>query len=321
MDHSLNVRRSWLLVPLSEKHTVQGARSSGADVVILDLVELVPEEAKPMAREAAREAIGAVAKGGAEVFVQADKEHFQADLSASVWPGLTGIVVPRLESAQEVSEAAGLLSQLEGNRGLPAGTLQIVAAVETAQGNLAAMDIAQASPRLWGITLGRADLVMDLRPEPSGEIHLMTYLMQLIITIANASGLVPLGAWWRSPARGLLAGPAATRDAAIRGRHIGFKGSLCVRPHQAGPLNQGFTPGAGEVEESRRLLGAFDDAERMGEAICELDGRIIGLPTAEAARHLIAHAQACAKMDEEKASILNQASQDSDHSEHIGAQP
>ena len=309
-DPSHTVRRSWLLVPLSEERMVQDAWSFGADVVLLDLAELVPEEARPRAREWAREVVGAVAKGGAEVFVQVDKELLYADLSACVWPGLKGIVVTRLESAQEASEAAGLLSQLEEERGLPPGTLQIVAAVETAKGNLAAMDIALSSPRVWGITLGRADLVMDLRPEPSGEIHLMTYLMQRIITIANAASLVPLGAWWRPPARGLLDSPAGTRDAALKGRHIGFKGSFCIRPDQVEPLNLGFTPEPGEVEEANRLVGAFAEAERMGSALCELESRIIDLPTGESARRLIAHAQACAIRDEEKAKAVRQAPQE-----------
>jgi len=39
---------------------------------------------------------------------------------------------------------------------------------------------------------------MDLRPEPSGELHLMPYLMQRLITAANAAAVMPLGAWWRA---------------------------------------------------------------------------------------------------------------------------
>ena len=53
---------------------------------------------------------------------------------------------------------------------------EIVVALETAKGNHAAFDILRASDRVSAATLGRADLVMDLRPEPTGEIHLMPYL-------------------------------------------------------------------------------------------------------------------------------------------------
>ena len=233
MDGS--IRRSWLMVPSDDAAQVEQAAASAADVIVLDLMEFVPEGMKPAARERLPEAIRGVAQGGAEVFAQVDKELLYADLSAAVWPGLSGILIPRLESPQEVAEADSLLTQLEDKRGFRPGTLQIVAVLDTAKGNYDAIEIARASRRIWGLTPGRADLVMDLRPEPSGELHLMPYLMQRLITVANAAGVVPLGAWWRAPARGLLANPDDTHAAAVRGRHIGFKGALCLRAHRSSP--------------------------------------------------------------------------------------
>ena len=309
-DPGRDVRRSWLLVPLSDEKLVDEAWSFEADVVALDLAELVAEEDKPQARERVREAIGLASRGGAHIFAQVDKDLLYADLRACVWRGLSGIIIPRLESAREVAEADALLSQLEEERGLLPHTLKIVASVETAEGNLQAMNVALASPRLWGMTLGRADLVMDLRPEPSGEIHLMTYLMQRIITIANAAGLAPLGAWWRAPARGLLAGPGDTHEAALRGRRIGFKGSLCIRPDQVGPINRGFTPGAEDLAQARHLAEALSRGEESGEAVTHLDGRIIGLPALKRSRRLVAYAQACDARDAEKAQSVAWAAQD-----------
>ena len=295
------VRRSWLLVPLSDKDLIGEAWKFGADVVTLDLMELVAEKDKPQARQRAKDAIGAVCLGGAQVFVQVNKELLFADLTACVWPGLSGVIIPRLESAQEMPEAGDLLSQLEEERGLLPQTVQVVASVDTAKGNLGAMDIARSSPRLWGMTLGRADLVMDLRPEPSGEMHMMPYLMQRVITIANAASLVPLGAWWQSPARGLLARPDDTYEAALRGKGIGFRGSLCIRPEQVEPLNQGFTPGEEEVAQAQRLVDAFSRQEGPEEAIVRLAGRIVDLPAVKAAHNLVAYAKACAARDGEKA--------------------
>ena len=298
------VRRSWLLVPLSEDKLIRESWSTGADVIVLDLMEMVAEEYKPLARERSREAIETVSRGGAEVFVQVDKQDFQTDLNACVWPGLGGIIIPRLEYAQEVTEADDLLSTLEKERNLRPQTLQIVASIETAKGNLGAMEIVRSSPRLWGMTLGRADLVMDLRPEPSGEFHLMTYLMQRAVIIANASGLAPLGAWWRAPARGLLAGPDDTYEAAFRGRQIGFKGSLCIRADQVEPLNRGFTPSPDEVTQAHQMLDAFSQQDNSRAAIVHEDGRIVDRSAAGGAKQIIAYAKVCATRDEEKAKAL-----------------
>ena len=233
-------RRSWLLVPASKPQDLVNAAKSGADVIVLDLVEFVAEKDKPAARQALRDAIGRAREAGAEVFAQVDPAFLGADLEAAAWPGLSGVVISRAETVEQVAEAAALLDCFEGEREMPREGVKIVAALETAKGNYAAYDIVRASPRVWGATLGRADLVMDLRPEPSGEIHLMPYLMQRLVIVAGATGVTPLGAWWRAPDRGLLATPENTYAAAHRGCAIGFKGAMCLRAEQVEALNRAF---------------------------------------------------------------------------------
>lgn len=249
---------------MSQPERIAAAPDSAADVIVLDLVEFVAESDKPASRDAVPGAIGDVKRGGAELFVQVDPELLLADLRAAMWPGVDGVVVSRVASAQQIKQADALINQLESQRGMLPGSVAIVAALETAAGNHNGFEIATASPRVWGLTLGRADLVMDLRPEPSGEIHLMQYLMQRLIMLASATGKAPLGAWWRAPDRGLLATPENTRAAAQRGRAIGFQGSFCVLENQAAPLNDGFTPDAAEVAAARDLCAAYAAAVRSG---------------------------------------------------------
>ena len=296
------IRRSWLLTPASQPKRLAAAPGSGADVIILDLVEFVAEGDKPAAREGFGDALAQVQGGGAEVCAQIDPEVMLADLRAAVRPGLTGVVISRAEDAGQIRKADAIISDLEGKRGLLPGSVSIVAALETGLGNHNGMEIATASPRVWGLTLGRADLIMDLRPEPSGEIHLMQYLMQRLVTLAGAAGKAPLGAWWRAPDRGLLATPAATLAAAQRGRAIGFKGSFCVRDEQVGALNEGFTPGAGEVLAARSVRDAYAEATQSGTiAVVSCDGRILTPDIAGQADNVIALSEACATRERFKA--------------------
>ena len=231
-------QRSWLVVPLSKADVVAQAAKSGADVIVLDLVEFVSDAQKPAAREKFCAALDAVSASGAQVYAQIDPQQHEADLRACVWPGLSGIVVSRAESPARIMAIDKLLSVLEAERGMPAGSTGMVLALETARGNQDAYDIAGASQRVRALTLGRADLVMDLRPEPSGEIHQMPYLMERLVIIARALNVTPLGAWWRAPDRGLLATAENTLQAAKRGRAVGFKGALCLRADQVEPLNK-----------------------------------------------------------------------------------
>jgi citrate lyase subunit beta/citryl-CoA lyase len=231
-------RRSWLIVPACR--SAEDAARAGADVLVLDLAEFVAEKDKPAARERVRSAIVALSDYGGEVFVQIDTRAAEADLAACVGPGLAGVVVSRAETAPRIAEISRLLDRLEKARGVVNGTIEIIPALETAQGNHEAYEIVTASDRVGGVTLGRADLVMDLRPEPSGEIHLMPYLMQRLVIVAGAAGVTPIGAWWRAPDRGLLATPEHTFEAAQRGRAIGFKGAMCIKTSQVEALNRAY---------------------------------------------------------------------------------
>src|SRR5438132_7368281 len=86
------VRRSHLLVSAQDEAQVDMSWRHTADAVILDLAETVPDVEKPQARANIKAAISVAACGGAEVFVRINKELADADIMASAWPGLTGVV-------------------------------------------------------------------------------------------------------------------------------------------------------------------------------------------------------------------------------------
>ena len=233
-------RRSWLLVPPFED-AVEEALGHGPDVVVLDMVELISPEARTQAVKGLAGVVErAVESRSAEVFLQVNVNRMPEELEAGIRPGVSGVVIPRLEWKAYVRRADALLRRLEQRRGIAAGSLQVVASLDTALGNHRAMELIQASTRVWGVSLGRADLTMDLRPAPDGEFHLLPYLMQRLIIMAGAAGVTPLGAWWRTPARGLMAPPRDTYEAAVRGKALGFRGSFCVEGEQAQALNRGF---------------------------------------------------------------------------------
>ncbi len=233
-------RRSWLLVPPHEE-AVEEALGKDPDVVVIDMVELVLPEANAESVKRLPTVVEmAVAAGGPEVFLQVNANRMTEELEAGVQPGVIGVVIPRLEWKAQVRQADAVLSRLEERRGIAAVSLQVVASLDTALGSHRAMELIQSSPRMWGVSLGRVDLVMDLGPGPDGEFHLLPFLMQRLIIVAGAAGVMPLGAWWRPPARGLMASARDSYEAAVRGKAIGFRGAFCVLGEQVKALNRGF---------------------------------------------------------------------------------
>ncbi len=265
------VRRSWLIVPAHDADKLREASEARADVVALDLEDTVHDSRKHLARANIRDAIGVMRDAGSEVFVRCDPELIYADLSASVWRGLSGVILPGLTDPEQVTEAAAILSRFESERGVvkpppvgetreaddprgPEQALEIHISMDTGAANWNAERLARASDRVSSISLGRADLKMDLREEPSGDLHLLPYLAQRLIAIANALEIEPVGAWWKATSRGLEASYEDTLQAAIAGRKAGFRGALCMRAEQVAALNAGFTPSSGEIRKAREVM-------------------------------------------------------------------
>ena len=318
------IRRSWLIVPAHDDARLAEAAQAGADVVVLDLQDMVHDTRKHEARARLRDAIPHMCAQGAEVFVRADIELLYADLHAAVWRGLSGVMLPGVTSVAQVQEADSLLERLQAERGVvkpppvgdileaddpvsPQQALEIHLCLDTGRGNWDAVALIQASARVKSISLGRADLVMDLRQEPTGDLHLMPYLMQRLVIIANATSVQPIGAWWRATSRGLVASAADTLAAAITGRQAGFKGGLCMRAHQVAALNQGFTPTDKEIAHARSVIAAFAKGRGNSGASMHMHGEVIDAARVSIAQNLISWAAACAVREQGRATVAAQS--------------
>ena len=317
------IRRSWLIVPAHDDARLEEAAHAGADVIVLDLQDMVHDTQKHVARARVCETIPRLCAQGVEVFVRADIELLYADLYASVWRGLSGVMLPGVTSVAQVQAADSLLAALQAERGVvklppvgeileaddpvsPEQALELHLCFDTGRGNWDAVEIIQASTRVKSISLGRADLVMDLREEPSGDLHLMPYLMQRLIILANATGVQPIGAWWRATSRGLVASDDDTLAAAITGRQAGFKGGLCMRAHQVAALHKGFTPTDEEIAHAESVLAAYAAARSNGGASVCPDGTGLDASRPAIAAHLIAWAAACKGREQGRATVVAQ---------------
>ncbi len=306
------VRRSWLIVPAHDAERLEQAAKSGADVIALDLEDTVHDSRKHEARENIRDATGMMRDAGAEVFVRCDPELIYADVAASVWRGLSGVILTGLTGVEQVVEADDILSRFESERGVvrpppvgevreaddprgPEQALEIHLSLDTGPANWDAEKLIRASDRIRSISLGRADLKMDLREEPSGDLLLLPYLMQRLIVIANALGVEPVGAWWRATSRGLSASYEDTLQAAMTGRQAGFRGALCMKTDQVAALNAGFSPSAEDARQARAVL----DSEPAHIA-------------AVIAENTLEWSDACARRDRAAALVRNTGGQDDD---------
>ena len=156
--HSGAVPRSVMLVPTDQPTQVRSALNTVADVVCLDLTESVHLANRQIAREMMwGEVTAAASTSSKDVWARIDVDPIQADLNASVWPGLAGIVVT-VDSAEEVRRLASELESLEQARGVTP-QVGIVIVLDTAAGVWLVRDILVASPRILAVAFGMHDLL------------------------------------------------------------------------------------------------------------------------------------------------------------------
>jgi len=295
------VRRSSLTFPVNVPRFVEKAHTRGSDCYVLDLEDSVPEAEKERARTLIKDAIPLVARGGGDVAVRINRPISMAvrDLEASVWPGLSGVSLPKVESAEEVRTREEVISELEHRRGIPEGSIQLTLTVESALGVLKAYEVASASPRVVTMSVGAEDLTREMGVRTTKEGRELLYAQSKVMMDAYAAGVHPMGIVGVEPFS--WGEPEAIYQAAVESRKLGFKGAGSIHPAPIPHINRGFSVPEDEVTYARKALAVFEEGVRKGTASVELEGRMIDIATADRCRAILERADAIVALEARKA--------------------
>ncbi len=278
MDQTFRPRRSVLYMPGSNERALEKAKSIPCDGLILDLEDAVAPDAKPAAREAACAAVRSGEYGKRELTIRingADTEWHEADLAAAAAAGPDAIVVPKVNSADEVRTLVAAMEKA----GAPEHT-KLWAMVETPYAMLHAEEIAAASERLTVLVMGTNDLAKELYAEHvPGRQPLLTGL-GLALLAARATGKVIIDGVYNDVKNldGFL-------DECRQGREMGFDGKTLIHPGQVEGANEAFAPSERAVEDARGILQAWEDGK--GSGVVTYNGRMIENLHVESARRTL----------------------------------
>jgi citrate lyase subunit beta/citryl-CoA lyase len=275
--------RSFLYVPASSPRFLAKAHERGADAIILDLEDSVVPQEKEKARAGLSEAIPAVSRGGATVFVRINSSGglAEADAEAACRAGAFGLFVPKVSQPGALLKLAARLDQVENVIARREKTL-LVPMIEDPGGVLDARAIATATPRILGLTTGAEDLATSMGAEPAPEVVRLPTLM--VHLAAKAAGVLSFG---------LLRSVADYRDLegiardAREARRFGFDGATCIHPQVVPILNDAFSPSAEEISRATRLVAAYEASVAAGAGACVFEGKMIDAPVVNRARALL----------------------------------
>jgi citrate lyase subunit beta / citryl-CoA lyase len=268
MAPTMRPRRSALYLPGNKPRALEKGKSLPADVVIFDLEDAVGPDAKADSRAAVCDAISSEGYGPREVVVRVnglDTEWHDEDLAAVAGSTAQGVLVPKVESGDQVRALAAMLDELDA-----AKSLWLWVMIETPRSFLRAEEIASASDRLAALVIGTNDLVNDLH-----GLHVPGRA-----PVVPALSLAVLGA--RAANKAILDGvfnditdEDGFRAEARQGREMGFDGKTLIHPSQIGPANDLFGPSQQEVADARKVVDAYEEARAAGTSVTTVDGRMI----------------------------------------------
>jgi citrate lyase subunit beta/citryl-CoA lyase len=277
--------RSLLFAPGNHARRVEKALSLPADGVILDLEDAVAVSEKDAARPAVVAALIAPRQGALYVRVNAlGTDWCYPDLVAVVQPGLDGIILPKVETADQLQTANWLIAALERERGLPIGSIDLIPIIETALGISEIHRIVRSRTRTKRLAFGAGDFTLDVGMVwTRDELELLPHRSACVIASRAAGIEPPIDTVWAD-----LRDTNGFVESASRAAALGFQGKMCIHPDQILPANAAFTPDEATVARARQVVVAFEQAEKQGLASIQLDGQFIDYPIVQRARRVIA---------------------------------
>jgi citrate lyase subunit beta/citryl-CoA lyase len=260
----------------------------GASAVCLDLEDAVATSEKAAAREVVAQTLLDPSVEGANAHVRingVDTAFCDDDLTAlgPLLPRLSGILVPMVESADQVRHVAARLDALEAEHGVEAGSVRLIAIAETAKGVLAAPDVAASTPRLRTLLLGPADLAHDLGIELTADGYELFHVRSQLVLAARAAGL-------EGPIDGPFLGlkdDEGTRTSAQWAKRLGYQGKMVLHPQQLPVVAEVFAPSADEITWAQTVVAAFAENEAKGISAFKLDdGTFVDYPVVHRAQSI-----------------------------------
>jgi citrate lyase subunit beta/citryl-CoA lyase len=282
-------RRSVLYMPGANAKALDKARGLPADALIFDLEDAVAPEAKGEARAAVVATLEQGGYGARELVVRVNglaTPWGAEDIPAAVGARPDAVLVPKVSSPADVLAADAALSAAGAGPDL---ALWIMVETPLAVLDIAAIAATAASTRLSCLVMGTNDLAKETRARITPERAPFHYALAASVTAARAHGLNAIDGVFND-----IQDTAGFEAICQQGVEFGFDGKTLIHPSQLEPCNRIFAPDAGEVEQARAVIAAFEDPANAGKGVLKVNGRMTELLHRDMALVTVAIADAIA---------------------------
>ena len=276
------MRRSRLYLPGNETRFMINAGLHGPDGVILDLEDSVHSSEKDAARILVRNALRQIDFFGAERMVRINQGELALfDLESVVPHNVHVVLIPKCESGDQVKEIDEKVQLIRKEHKVKQ-EVYLMPIVESGLGAVRAYEIATASPNNVALTIGLEDYTADIGTRRTPEGRESFWARSAVVNAARAAGIQPIDTVY-SDVRDM----EGLRRSVLEAKSLGFDGKGCIHPRQIRVIHEAFAPEKAEVERARKIVLAFEEAERKGLGVVSLGSKMIDPPVVKRALHTV----------------------------------
>lgn len=286
----MHSRRALLYMPGDDRRKIEKATTLGVDCICMDLEDGTALSRKAEARAVITQAVRELDFGRAECCIRINSvgSGFERDdLAAALAARPDTIVVPKVESAEQVQWVSGQIESYELANGLPLGGIRLLVGVETARGILHLKEIAAADKRLEAIIFGGEDFAASVGATRTPEATELLYARLAVVTACAAFDLQAIDIVTID-----FRNPEIVRAEAEFGAKLGFSGKQVIHPAQIEPVQTAFIPTEEAIAYAWRVVETFEAHQGQGKGAYELDGKMIDLPLLKNAQKVLERARA-----------------------------
>ena len=264
--------RSLVFVPGNNPRFLEKAKSLTADIVCFDLEDSVPDKEKKKARTLIKNILKQRNKYSPDVFVRTNSPEsglIEADLKEIVQKGIDGIVIPKVNSANELKKIEKTISGLEKKRKIKG--IRLMPSIESALGVVNCYDIVSSSKRIDALVFGIFDLLNDMGIEyTKGNPRGAKYSRYKVPVAATAAGVAAIDGIWQD----LKDKNGFTKDCQV-GKSLGYVGKSVIHPDQIQTVHKIFHPNKTEIKWAKKVCSVYEKSTKKGKGATVVEGKMI----------------------------------------------
>lgn len=288
----MHSRRALLYMPGDNWKMITKSVTLGVDSICMDMEDGTAINKKAEARATIAKALQELDFGASEKLARINSVGSgweQEDIEAVLPHHPDGIVIPKVESFEQVEWASRIIEDAELQNGWKVNSIRILIGVETAKSILNLKEIA-AHPRLDAIIFGGEDFAASIGAVRTKDAVELLYARQAVIVACAAYDLQPLDIVTID-----YKDLEALKVESEFGARLGFSGKQIIHPNQVQVVQEAFTPSDEAITYARRIVETFEASQKEGKGAYSLDGKMIDMPLLKNAQKVLARANAAGK--------------------------